>query len=244
LEADVLSRHSHCLANSGRGEEGRDEGVEAVALAREIGEPVLLGKVLYRRASVAEEVGEEIAESLYLEALELVDQSGDEHTASSVHNNYACLLIDLGKPEEARRHLMSAFDPGGSVLTGQSTSAYSNLGWMHLKEDDPHAAAPYFTGALRANRLNGMFLGMAYSVMGLAGCATLRGAWAQAATLYGGADALLAARSAHWETLEASIRADHLAILRDRLAGDFEGHYQQGLSLPYNEIIQLALRES
>jgi predicted ATPase len=193
LEADALSRHSHSLANSGRGEEGRQEADEAVALARQIGEPVLLGKVLYRRASVAEEVGEGTAGSLYLEALDIVQQTGDQHTASSLHNNYACLLLDQGELEKARNHLMLALETGGNELNAQTSAAYNNLGWVYLKEGDPQRAATHFTAALRAARLNGTPLGLAYSVLGLAGCAATRQASEHAAVLHGGADALLAA---------------------------------------------------
>jgi Tfp pilus assembly protein PilF len=149
--------------------------------------------VLYRRASVAEEVGEGTAGSLYLEALDIVQQTGDQHTASSLHNNYACLLLDQGELEKARNHLMLALETGGNELNAQTSAAYNNLGWVYLKEGDPQRAATHFTAALRAARLNGTPLGLAYSVLGLAGCAATRQASEHAAVLHGGADALLAA---------------------------------------------------
>jgi tetratricopeptide (TPR) repeat protein len=151
------------------------------------------------------------------------------------------LLMGQGNLADARRHLEAALDLAGNQLTTESATTYLNLGWVLLQESDPQRAASYFADALRTARLNGIVWLLPYSVLGLACCETYRGEFERAARLHGGADAWFSAGSAQWETLEKAIRAQDIAVLRERLGDDFERHYESGRAMPPDEIVKLAL---
>jgi hypothetical protein len=63
-------------------------------LAGQLNDPVLLGSVLFQHASVLDQALDVGAEPVYLEALTIVEQSGDIQTEWTLHNNYALVLID------------------------------------------------------------------------------------------------------------------------------------------------------
>ncbi len=170
---------------------------------------------------------------ILLEALELAEQSGDVLIASRLHNNYAIVLIARDDLAGARRHLEAA-----RVRTGsESAIGLDNLGWVMLQEGEPDGAAACFTDALRSARLRGRVGDIPYPVLGIACCATHRGASGAAAVLHGGADALLSQSSVTWEAFEATARDQNIAVLRERLGEDFDHLYAEGLTLPNDEII-------
>ena len=90
---------------NGRGGEALEAGSQAIVLARHIGDPLLLGAVLYQFGTALAQIGDARAESVLLEALQLVEQSGDVLIANKLHNNYAIVLIARGDLAGARRHL-------------------------------------------------------------------------------------------------------------------------------------------
>jgi tetratricopeptide (TPR) repeat protein len=241
LEADAMARTSRSLADNGRGPEALEVGAKALTLARQIGEPVLLGTVLYQYASVLDETDAAVAEAVYLEALGLVEESGDERTAWHLHNNYACLLIAEGNIGAAKRHLEVAIELNGNELTTRSASAYNNLGWVMLQEGDALLAASYHRDVLRSSRLNGTVWMIPYALLGMARCATQLGAFERAALLHGGAAASLEPVAAQWEVLEETLRAKDIGRLQEELGSEFEPLYAKGLSMPQSEIVKLAL---
>jgi predicted ATPase/Tfp pilus assembly protein PilF len=241
LEADALARNSRSLADNGRGSEALDAGAEALRLARRIGDPVLLGMVLYQYASVLDETDATGAEIIYREALDLVERTGDARTAWHLHNNYACLLIAEGRIGEARRHLEVAVDLNGNELTTRSASAYNNLGWVMLQEGDPSLAASYHRDVLRSSRLNGTVWMIPYAMLGMARCATQLGELERAAVLHGGAAAALAPVAHQWEALEETLRARDLERLGEALGETLETLYERGLAMPQAEMVKLAL---
>ena len=241
LEANALVVYAKSLSESGRGQEALEPGTEAVALARQIGDPVLLGIVLTWYSLALDWSDASRLESIFVELLALVDESGDEYVATSVHNNYALLLMNRGDLADARRHLELALDLTGSETNIRSTTSCINLGWVLLQEGEPHRAASCVSDALRVARLNGFFALVPYLVLVLACCATSLGESERAAILHGGADALLSAAADHWEPDEASIRGDDVAVLQERMGDDFDQHYEKGLTMLPQEIVKLAL---
>jgi predicted ATPase/class 3 adenylate cyclase len=242
LVASALSRYSRCLADNGREQEALDAGARATALARTIGDPVLLGTVLVRYATALDEADDSKAEIAFLEALGVVEQSGDELTAFMLHNNYATLLLRQDRILDARRQLEMAL-----ILTGtdpaprRDAQLYLNLGWVLLQEGDTQRAASYFADVLQTHRLNGTIWHIPYTVLGLACCATCRGESELAAMLHGGADAWLMASSDQWESLERIMNAQDIDVLRERLGANFESHYAAGFAMPLDEMVKVAL---
>jgi Tfp pilus assembly protein PilF len=241
LEADILSVYCQSLAFNGRSEEALDVGTDAVSLARRLDDPILLGAVLLQYAITLYQLDDARAESIFHEALELVEQTGDAITAVRVHNVYALLLIRQGKLADARHHLELALDLSGYEMNARSNPPYLNLGWVLLSEDDPERAAPFFAKVLRSSRLNGGLVDTAYAVLGTACCETKLHMPEYAATLHGGADELLSVGTDQWEVLEERIRAQDITVLRDQLGESFERCYATGRSMPPGEIIKLAL---
>jgi tetratricopeptide (TPR) repeat protein len=229
------------LCDNGSHEAALDAGAEAEALARQINDPVLLGSVLFRHGYVLDEADVERAECVYLEALGLAERSGDIETESSVHNNYALVLMDQGNLSDARRHLDAALDLAGNTLNYRTASMHSNLAWVLLQEGEPQRSASYQSAVLRSARLDGVTSIFPYAVLGLACCATEQGAPERGALLHGGADALLSAISGRWEALEGKLRDRYEAVLRERLGDDFERLHSEGLAMPHDQIVKLAL---
>jgi predicted ATPase/class 3 adenylate cyclase len=244
LEADALSRYCRCLADNGRNQEAVEAGGHAVDLARQIGDPVLLGTVLFGHATALHQGGDAAADSFYLEALAVVEQSGDQVTAWKLHNNYATSLLGQGHLGEARRHLEVALELSGSTMSNRSANMFNNLGWILLQEGESRRAASYQADLLRSSRLNGNAWMVPYAVLGLACCATQLDSSDRAAVLLGGADALLSASSDQWEPLEESLRLRDMAVLRERLGEDFDRHYAAGRAMAHGEIVKLALSSS
>ncbi len=238
LEADALSRYSRLMAQMGRDDEALAAGAEAVELARGIDDEVLLGTVLFQYASVLDEADAPGAEAAYVEALAVVERSGNELTAWKLHNNYALFLLGQANLAEARHHFESALI--GTELTSRSAQLFLNVGWLFLEEGDHQHAASRFGDVLRTTRLNGMVSLLPYAVLGLACCATHRGTSAQAALLHGGADALRSKSSDQWEGLEDAIRAREIAVLRGRIGDDYDRLHAEGQRLRRDEIIKLA----
>jgi non-specific serine/threonine protein kinase len=241
LEADMLSVYCQSLAFNGRSGEAVEAGMDAVSLARQLDDPVLLGAVLLQYAIALYQVDDARAESTFHEALSHVEQTGDAITAVRVHNVYALLLIRHDKLADARRHLELALDLSGNEMNARSTPQYLNLGWVLLSENDAERAAPFFANVLRACRLNGALVDTAYAVLGTACCKTNLQMPEYAATLHGGADALLSVGSDQWEVLEERIRAQDISVLQDTLGDEFERCYATGRAMPHSEIIKLAV---
>lgn len=241
LEADILAVYCQSLAFNGRSDEAIEAGTAAVSLARRLGDPVLLGAVLLQFAITLYQVDDSRAEGIFHEVLGLVEQTGDSITAMRVHNVYALLLLRQDELAEARHHLEVALELSGSEIGARSIPQHLNLGWVLLSEGDAERARSSFATVLRARSLNGALVDTAYAVLGTACCQASLGNPELAATLHGGADALLAVASDQWEVLEERIRAQNVAELRDQLREEFERHYATGRSLAHDEIIKLAL---
>jgi predicted ATPase/class 3 adenylate cyclase len=241
LEADVLARYSRSLAVAGDIGRALELAAEATAIARQLDDAVLLGSVLNCYASVLDTADDPAAESVYLEALQLVGGSGDVLTAQTVHNNYALILIRKGQLDGARMHIESALVIVGAGLTRRSAMLYLNLAWLFLDSGDARAAASELRAVLRHCRLHGTFAEIPYVVLGLACCATHLDLLETAAMLHGGADALLAAVNDQWEIFEATIRERNLLQLRERLHSDFDTLVAEGSSMATDQITKLAL---
>jgi predicted ATPase/class 3 adenylate cyclase len=241
LEAEVQSRYSRSLSDNGNDQAALESGAEAVALARQIDDPVLLGMALFQFASVLDQAGDAGAEVVYLEGLALVEHSQDHQTERHLRNNYALVLIDQGNLSDARRHLKEALNLAGHELGARTMTMYNNLGWVLLQEGDAQRSASYHSDVLRSARLTGITWMVPYTVLGLACCATQLDETERAARLHGGADALLLASSNQWESLEGRIRERDITVLREGLGNDFERLYAEGAAMSHDEVIKLAL---
>jgi predicted ATPase/class 3 adenylate cyclase len=239
LEADGLSRYARILNLNGRMQEAASMSAQALALARGTNDPILLGSVLLEHASTLLLAGDPGAEARFLEGLALVEQTGDDATAASLHNNYALVRLELGEVEVARHHLERCLQLRGEQLNLRSLVEYSNLGWMLLLEGDPQRAQLLLQDCLRTCRLAGGLSHLPYIVLPLACCAHQLDSSERAAVLLGASDALLTAEA--WESFEASIRERYLALVRETVGADFDALYSQGLTQTADETFRMVL---
>jgi tetratricopeptide (TPR) repeat protein len=241
LEAEALSVVCYNAYFREALEEGLALGAEAVAIARQLEDLVVLGQALLAYAAVVYVDDTEGAEAIYREALSVVEQSGDLFTASFLRNNYACLLLLEDRVAEARQQFEAALTITRTLVPRRTPGTLNNLGLVLLKEGDNAGAAELFTDGLRTSRLAGDVSAPAYSTLGLACLATLAGDLETAAILHGGANALLEAHGGAWESPEKEYRDDDIGILRARLGSAFESLYETGGSKHRDEIVELAL---
>ena len=241
LEAEALSVVCYNAYFRDALEEGLALGAEAVAIARELGNLVVLGQALLAYAAVVYVDDTEGAEAIFREALSVVEQSGDLFTTSFLRNNYACLLLLEDRVAEARHQFEAALTITRTLVPRRTPGTLNNLGLVLLKEGDNAGAAALFTDGLRTSRLAGDVSAPAYSTLGLACLATLAGDLETAAILHGGANALLEAHGGAWESPEKEYRDDDIRILRARLGAAFEILYETGGSKHRDEIVELAL---
>jgi len=241
LEVDALARYSRSLAQIERGQEAVRASAEALALARQLNDPKLLGTVLARHALTLLLAEEQGAEASFLEGLTIAARTGDDFLAGGLQADYSLCLIERGELVAARYHLELSLQLRGAELNHRTVVTYGNLGLVLLLEGDPKRAQSLALDVLRASRLAGIFVQIPYSVLALACCASQLGVPQHAAVLHGGADALIAVLGEDWEPLEATIRERDLASVRDVLGDEFEPLYAQGLAMPGDEITRLAM---
>jgi predicted ATPase/class 3 adenylate cyclase len=241
LEAEALSLVCFNAYFRGVPEEGLGPGLEAVAIARQLGDLVVLGQALLFHAAVVHVDDVAAAEAIYMEALSVVEQSGDLFTNSFLRNNYGCLLLLEGRVAEARQQLEEALVITRTLVPRRTPGTLNNLGMVLFREGDNTGAASLFIDALRTSRLSGDVSAPAYSLLGLAWLATLAGDVERAAVLHGGADTRLAAHRGAWESPEKEYRDNDIAALRERLGADFERLYDTGIAASHDDIVDLAL---
>jgi predicted ATPase/class 3 adenylate cyclase len=240
LEAEALGLL--CMVAYFRGEvaEGLESGARAVAIARELGDLVLLGSTLTEYASAVQVNDMAAGEALFREGLEVAERSGDVSTALALHSNYGCCLLQEGRMAEARHQLEMALalartPRGVSILL-------SNLGFVQLQEGDIGGAASNFTEALRLARLSGYLRSLSYVTLGLALCASRSDDIDRAVVLHGGAAALLEALGATgWERPEEDYRERDISKLRTSAGSKFDHFYEAGFAMSHDEIVDLAL---
>ncbi len=97
LEAEALSLVCYNAYFRDALEEGLALGAEAVAIARQLEDLVVLGQALLAYAAVVYVDDTKGAEAIYREALSVVERSGDLFTASFLRNNYRVLAIARGQ---------------------------------------------------------------------------------------------------------------------------------------------------
>ena len=241
LEAEVLAAAAEWLSAAGRQEESLRYGQEALSLARSLDEPVLLGRTLFHFATALVESEPADAEAMFKEALGLIRETGDIHTASKAHNNLCIALMMQGKLTEARQSMMEAISQFQSTSSYLSGMAIHNLASIDLEEGNVEQAAAGFAESLRIDQLCGAVMLSPVSVACLARCAALQGDLLRAAVLSGGADSLLALAADRWAWGGEQEHDNNIEELRSQLGEEFEGAYAAGRAMAAEEIVRLAL---
>ncbi len=240
IEAEALGLVGYSAAFRREPAEGLAPASEAIAIARSLDDPALLAETLNYYGAPVAEAGDLIrAEAIYQEALSVVDRVGDVFIAQGLLCNYGNVLLNGGKVVEARHVWERALELNSSP--GLSATILSNLGYIALEQGDGMRAQSNLVRALREHRLRGGRRDSAYDILGLAICASDSGDARLAATLHGGASALIHSTGAEWESGLDRYRDPDITALRTQLGDRFQICYDAGLAMSTDEIVDLAL---
>jgi predicted ATPase/class 3 adenylate cyclase len=241
LLIEALATYCGLYYFAGEPEQGVAFGAEAVTLARQTGDDVLLGSSISGYLLCLDMTHPDAAEPLYAEGIACTQRSGDRLVAYLLHNNASVHALRAGDVAAAHAHLVQAGQAGAEV--GEQSQVVSvNMGWVLRLEHDPEAARVTFEDGLRLSRRTGDRYGLAYCSLGLACVAGDLGDWRRAAGLHGTAQAFYDELGSPWQHPEDRYREASIAAARRRL-GDtqFDQAYGYGLALSFDDAIALAL---
>jgi predicted ATPase/DNA-binding SARP family transcriptional activator len=221
-------------------EGGRAAGKAAVELARAIGDPVLLGECLVPFGLIADDPF--ARKAIYREALTVTRRSGDRIQAAWSHNNLGDSLLADNDLETAKQHL----EQGLAILRevgNPSPVAVANLGWVHLCQEDFHAANAAFTEALYGAERAYLRVYASVAILGLACIAAAQHEWERAARLLGFADGNLYDCGVYWPVPERTYREQSLTNVERQLGAEFDTHYGSGRTGGRSDLIDYALSQ-
>lgn len=215
---------------------------EAVNVARASGSGPVIALTLMTRASPDDRPVDEI-QADFADALAYFRQAGDSGGAMLALHNLANSELGAGMLQSARAHFEEA-QTIARDLQDDDFVAFTllNLGVIALLQHDVSTAVRCETESLTlARRVNDRGL-LPYNVLALALCASARDEYGRAATLHGGADALLAEIEEAFEPLEADLRSTDQTRVRLAMGDEaFVAAYRAGQAMRHVEIVMLAL---
>jgi predicted ATPase/class 3 adenylate cyclase len=223
-------------------------GEEAVGIARDAGDPRLLGVALMDLAHSAPTPEEERA--LRLEALACFRQAGDVFSLCTDLRGLAIGELAEGRLQAARDLYEEAIAAAEEIGSGwHQISLWQNLGFVLLLQGELERATILARQSLIACRRRGSRLEATFAIFILACCATRTGESLRAAQLLGAHDVIEADvvgvapdRTFVSTEFEQRAREENRESAR-RLLGDdeFERAYGFGRGLSFDEAIDLAL---
>lgn len=242
LEAEALGLVCYNSGFRGTPERSIEAGGKAVAMARDLQDPVLLGQTLVFSAAPLKGIASDQAEAAYREALGLVAKSGDLCTEILAHGDFADFLLFEERIEEAHEQVDHVLRLASFAGSRTRDVARGNLGWVLLSEGDPATGTQQFTALLHDAHRRGDLSMLAFATMGLAACATEAGDFERAATLHGASDALsMVLGNDELQSTDRKYCDRSIAVLRTELGDDFERCYKRGGSMSRSQAVGYAL---
>jgi predicted ATPase/class 3 adenylate cyclase len=241
LLVEALGTHCGMYYFAGEPARGVPFGAEAVSVARQTHDDVLLGSSLVGYLMCLDRTDPDAAGELYAEGIACTERSGDRLNEYLLHNNASVRAIRAGHFAAAREHLQRAAEAGAEIGE-QNHVVPVNMGWVLRHEHDPVAARDTFESALRMSRRVGDPVGLAYCNLGLACTAGDLGDSYRAAQLHGVAQAGLDRIRGIWQEPERQYQRESMATVRDHLGtAQFDAAYARGARLDFHEAMALAL---
>jgi len=212
---------------------------EGIALARSLGDPLLIAQLNTGRGAALGSLGRDARHPLE-EALDLSRQIGNRSRIATALDNIGILELAAGNLKAARSRIAEALEIFRELGDLHETIAVSvNLGLVCYLEQDRENAARLFTDAVRAVGRGGDAEILALALLGLA---LTRIETETAARLHGAADVVLEQLGFSLEPLESRLRERDHARLRKALGDDsFRSAYTTGHALSRAEAVALAI---
>ena len=226
---------------AGEPETGLRFGQESVERARRLGDDVLLAWSLLMYLMPLDAIDPARSGQLYAEAIACTERSGDHFTNSILHGRAGVAALAARDVPAARAHLDAAAQ-AAQQIGWESTNLPTVLGRVLREERDLDGAWSTFEDALRISRRNGLNIGMAGAISGLACLAGDAGNWDRAAALHGVAQAFQDRSGNPWQEPDAHYRRDSLDQARAHLGDEqLDRAYDQGMALSQEKALDLAL---
>ncbi|HEY1918832.1 MAG TPA: BTAD domain-containing putative transcriptional regulator [Streptosporangiaceae bacterium] len=216
---------------------GRRAGEEAVALARDLADPVLLGTALI---GLALDIDDPSVQRNLEEAVEVTRASGDIYMRVLAVENLGCVYLARRAPEAAGYFRESH---SYALFPDQFSGARLNLGWIALDDGDLATAGTHMRTMVRAALRAWDPLFIAVAVLGLACWHAAAGRPADAVAMLVFADRTAEAASMVFLDEERGRREDLLTRLHEQLGDQFAGLDRGAEQMSRQELTALALAE-
>lgn len=224
--------------------EPEDLSTRAVALARNVADPRLLGDTL---GTLAICVPPEQARPMRLEALDCYQRAGDDLAAATELHMLYGLDMMAARLEDAQEHLEAAIALAESMDDEMFLFFFrSDLGLLRLIQGRHADAVPVVRRCLLVARRTGIAVGSSEVILTAACCTAWQGDPLRSATLHGAADTLIEAaignRTMWWSPTEQRLREAEQAQLRAHLGeAVYLDAYRSGQRLTAAQAVDLAL---
>ncbi len=160
---------------------------QAVTIARELNDPVLLGHALVACCAIAADKPE-IAETYFAEAVELARNLNDRRMLSQIHGWQSYSAMVAGDPIAARAVGESGRDLADTIGDGfNSRRCRVALGWAQTIQGELGLAASQFTAVRAEAEADQDVIGMVLALMGLGYALAFQGNITEASTAAGAA---------------------------------------------------------
>jgi predicted ATPase/DNA-binding SARP family transcriptional activator len=224
------------------GAAGLAAGREAVELARQVGDPVLLGSCLVG-CGLNTMSDLDLCKSVYEEAITVTRRSGDRVHLAWSYNNLGNGLMAHGEMTAAREYFERALAIFAEIGV-PDTIPLANLGFVCLQQGDLGAASAAFVQSVRGARRYHLAYESAYGWLGLACVSVAQQDHERAARLFGFADTELEACGQTWAEPDRSYREQGLGTVNRQLGWRADILYDSGRAADREEIAALVLPRS
>ena len=135
LRAHVLEWRSRCYRRQRDYEAAREDIERALELAEGLGDTQTIAHAFFQASLVAERQGQWVRARSYAErAKAIYEEIADRQSVGRMLNNLGGLTFQLGKPEQAKDYLKSAFAHALDLgATADAAQAVSSLAQVHLR---------------------------------------------------------------------------------------------------------------
>lgn len=248
LVADLLVQRSWANFKIGDYDAAVAAASEAVAVARQGGNPQVLAQALRMSAPVSGLIlnhpgalAPEVVREREQEALVIFREHGNREGTCSVLTDLGLLELYVGNYDASRRFYEAAeteylSDELRPPNPERLSTIHLNLAWGYLSEGDVFAASAELLRSLK-NYAGDL---PAYQVLAGALCLAASGQPVEAARLLGCAEHLLGAAGEAWEPLEGRLAGATRETLQQQLGADtFETAYEEGSKLAKSDALAL-----
>jgi len=241
--ADLLCRLSSLHRVKGEYGSSAEMADQAVALARRTTDGHVLARALLHRAFHHTETSNTTQVRRDLEeALVCFTGEGDQRSVGMTFAQLGVIELRAGNAHEAKVHLLGALEIASELHDyDELPRVLLNLGFTALLRGDPVEAQNDVKGALQIAARTGAQHWIAYSLLGLAFCASFMSEDHRAAVLHGASDAMIERIGEAHEQIGTDFRVHDHSRLRDVMGEEFEIVYASGRCLAQSKAVTLAL---